>query len=889
MDFLDDIDKLCPYLEKCQNLICERRHPRCLSGVCIGYLKGICQNNNICGLHHYSQDDLQNELDKKPINGIYQHNLCYNKCIDQYCRYLHPPWLKYICADCKNKKCDKKNEGLWHTVKWQEIQKKVYELYNINKLNPENFCNEIDCQCGVKKYNLDIYCIKYFQGICVYHRCSQPHKNWEDLKEIGNFQNLQDQVIKPCIKFDKNNKKFVSQQQTLLCNLYMQKNQLKMMVNQISQRPQVDIIFILDCTISMDKWIEVSRKNISSIINEFKKKVEFNTAIRMAAVCYKDHSDGPNHIKYHDFTVNPEEIEKFIGSQNPSGGDDIPEDLQGALDVAYKLNICRDPESLLQLFIITDAPCHGRKYHTLAIDSKSEAQDLEEKLQKFVDLKQRFFLSFLQINEQTKIMEEFIQKVVQSNYQSAKITDQQFTDYILFSLSSTYVKSQSMNVKKDYSYVFQAQYTKQKEMIYNYNCQSQKYYDKIVEQIQKTKKQNQTLLFIENDEFEVFKKGQSSDVFKGFDQKNNVYVVIKIPSQFIKKYNQNALTQADIDEANKIAKTKYIQQLIAKQLSHHFNFCCSTNKNTQFIPIYYATPYLYDLEKPFKGLKFIYAESYIDINEKWKKYTNNTEYKDEQINLTAFSHFTYEYTFQQMIITDLQGKANILSDPAIHTKQYLEDGTNLQDDGCNKFFLKQHPECQKICQILQLKDRAVSQKLQSQDQNSIRKINSDADTHFEEDNNQINIDNLYKICSNCNSLEKLQNNDTFKALCLCCEDKQKQKQQMKCQCCNVAYEVSYNYDQLFGTVLQYCQDCQNKECHKTYEKNCYYCGKKICLQTIKTITVNEQIKEICTDAYFYLRQVKCKYCHLNYNFHKLLSLEDYQNNNYNCGCNNKNK
>lgn len=77
----------------------------------------------------------------------------------------------------------------------------------------------------------------------------------------------------------------------------------------------------------MDIWIEASRKNIISIITEFKKKVLINTAIRMAAVCYKDFSDGPNHIQYHNFTIHPEEIEKFIKNIKPEGGDDIPEDL----------------------------------------------------------------------------------------------------------------------------------------------------------------------------------------------------------------------------------------------------------------------------------------------------------------------------------------------------------------------------------------------------------------------------------------------------------------------------------------------------------------------------------------------------------------------------------
>lgn len=63
-------------------------------------------------------------------------------------------------------------------------------------------------------------------------------------------------------------------------------------------------------------------------------------------------------------------------------------------------------------------------------------------------------------------------------------------------------------------------------------------------------------------------------------------------------------------------------------MSHHYNYCCKT-KAISFIPLYYATPYLYVLEKSFKGLKLIYAESYIDIEAPWKKYTNNADYRDE--------------------------------------------------------------------------------------------------------------------------------------------------------------------------------------------------------------------------------------------------------------------
>ncbi|CAK86551.1 unnamed protein product (macronuclear) [Paramecium tetraurelia] len=886
MNFCDEIENLCHELEKCQIQNCERLHPRSFSGVCIGYLQNICQQSEYCGLHHFSQEELDKAFDSQPINGIYKHNLCYKKCNNCNCKYLHPPWLERICVHCENKNCDKKQEGLWHTTKWTDIRKKVYEMYNINKLNPEKLGADDDSY-EAQKYNFDKYCIKYFQGICPHHRCQKPHKNWEDIKDIGEFQNLEDQVIKPCIKYDEIKNKYVSQPQTLKCAVFMQKNSLQLMINQIQQRPQADIIFILDCTKSMDKWIEVSKKSISSIIAEFKKKVQINAAIRMAAVCYKDFSDGPNHIQYHNFTVRPEEIEKFFGNLKIEGGDDIPEDLQGALDMAYKLKICKDPASLLQIFIITDAPCHGRKYHNLAYDQRPDAQDLEEKLQKFVDLKQRFFLSFLQINEQTQKMEKVIQSVVK-NYQSAKIADKQFSDYIVFSLASTYNKSISMNVNKEYEHVCSAQYTKQKDMPYMYNNRkNENYYDFFLSQILKTQKKGDTLVFIENNELQVSQQGQQQEVFKGFDQKNNVHIIIKIQKNIIKKFNSKTLTADDIDEANKIAESKYKQQLIAKQLSHHFNFCCN-KQNIQFTPLYYATPYLYQLEKPFKGVKLIYAESYIDIDQPWKKYTNNTEYRDECIDLTAFSHFTYQYTNCQMIVTDLQGKTNILSDPAIHTSIYnqnLTDSTNLKDDGCRKFFLNQHPECLTICRQLKLNPTEIQQKSSG----CIEMQQSNVPTQQEDAyfGSKISSDNRFKVCCNCNALEKLEQQSDTCELCDSCKKEQQNKETVNCQCCNAIFEISLNFEQIFGTVVEYCQDCQNKQCHTTVARKCYYCSKRICLQTIKEIQINGKKTDICADAHYFLRQVKCKNCQSNYNFKQLLSQEDYYKNDYNCGCKNR--
>jgi hypothetical protein len=83
-------------------------------------------------------------------------------------------------------------------------------------------------------------------------------------------------------------------------------------------------------------------------------------------------------------------------------------------------------------------------------------------------------------------------------------------------------------------------------------------------------------------------------------------------------------------------------------------------------PIYFLPPIIYKLEKAFMGVKFIYAEPYIDQAE-WKRYSNNYDFCAKQ-SMATFSHFSWVYSQRLFMITDLQGSGCLLSDPAILSK-----------------------------------------------------------------------------------------------------------------------------------------------------------------------------------------------------------------------------
>jgi hypothetical protein len=93
------------------------------------------------------------------------------------------------------------------------------------------------------------------------------------------------------------------------------------------------------------------------------------------------------------------------------------------------------------------------------------------------------------------------------------------------------------------------------------------------------------------------------------------------------------------------------------------------------------------------------------------KYNNNTNWvnkdsPDDPINQAAqaFSHFTFERSQGQFLVSDLQGVRNLLTDPAIHTRdaeRFKLSDTNLGEEGF-KFFFSAH-ECNDFCRKLQLK------------------------------------------------------------------------------------------------------------------------------------------------------------------------------------------
>eukprot|EP01084_Bolivina_argentea_P140363 246776_1 len=102
------------------------------------------------------------------------------------------------------------------------------------------------------------------------------------------------------------------------------------------------------------------------------------------------------------------------------------------------------------------------------------------------------------------------------------------------------------------------------------------------------------------------------------------------------------------------------------------------------------------------------------IEGEYHKYTNNWDWVNQQVDRntpSAFSHFTYHASKKKILICDLQGVADLYTDPQMHTYNGKGCGKgNMGKRGIDKF-LSSH-KCNAICTYLKLPPTNLASQLQ---------------------------------------------------------------------------------------------------------------------------------------------------------------------------------
>jgi hypothetical protein len=179
------------------------------------------------------------------------------------------------------------------------------------------------------------------------------------------------------------------------------------------RRVLVKLAFVLDCTASMQPWINEAKTKIHEIISSNQAQYPF-ADFEVALVAYRDYGDD---IRFRtvDFS-DPDRIVQALANIQAEGGQDEAEDIAGALERATSLTW--GPSDVRLLFHIADAPAHGEKFHGINVSDNYSQGDPDGKdpcdsLEFLAELNVEY--TFVRINKSTDKMTTVFHEVYTQN------------------------------------------------------------------------------------------------------------------------------------------------------------------------------------------------------------------------------------------------------------------------------------------------------------------------------------------------------------------------------------------------------------------------------------------------------------------------------------------
>ena len=124
-----------------------------------------------------------------------------------------------------------------------------------------------------------------------------------------------------------------------------------------TDKPKVDVVFVLDTTGSMGGLIQAAKEKIWAVANTFAQSKPA-PEIRMGLIGYRDRGDAYV-TKITDLNSNLDSVYEQLMSYSADGGGDTPESVNQALDEAVsKISWNSDPQTYRAIFLVGDAPPH---------------------------------------------------------------------------------------------------------------------------------------------------------------------------------------------------------------------------------------------------------------------------------------------------------------------------------------------------------------------------------------------------------------------------------------------------------------------------------------------------------------------------------------------------
>jgi hypothetical protein len=143
---------------------------------------------------------------------------------------------------------------------------------------------------------------------------------------------------------------------------------------------RVKLCFLVDCTGSMEPWIQAAKDQMKAILEKTQSDhSDADLRFQVAFVGYRDYGDE------HQFEVvpftSPDRLLATIALVHASGGDDLAEDVAGGLERVLQLPW--HDSDVRTLIHIADAPPHGLDFHAPRVSDRfpdGDPQGIDVKL-----------------------------------------------------------------------------------------------------------------------------------------------------------------------------------------------------------------------------------------------------------------------------------------------------------------------------------------------------------------------------------------------------------------------------------------------------------------------------------------------------------------------------
>ena len=191
---------------------------------------------------------------------------------------------------------------------------------------------------------------------------------------------------------------------------------IEITIDKVISKKSMDLLIIMDTTGSMEQYVNFTKEKIINIIDNIKNKC-LDLIINLGFIGYKDVMEIllKESLLDIDFNQDYNYVKKEIESIKVGGGDDTAEDIAWAFERAIKKNWSSNSKVAI---LITDAPCHGNKYHDKNLmdnypNGVIDREDIEELVEKMA--KRQIKLICIKLKKDTEKMFEIFAEIYKKN------------------------------------------------------------------------------------------------------------------------------------------------------------------------------------------------------------------------------------------------------------------------------------------------------------------------------------------------------------------------------------------------------------------------------------------------------------------------------------------